>query len=1323
VSGKKWDNAAEVMAAAQKLGLGEGQFDVERVGNQYALRAIGDPAIEKIRQAGYKGIGEQAMVTFAQAGVVARTYGAERLRRLNVARGEMRAGADLAQYLRYDSKEPLIVPAGGSHVGAISKAHDLGLKRGEYKIAPRGKGEGGYQIEVAPENISKIARPHSIKTSQRAVEKQAAIEEVNDRIASLGEAGAYHDPMLQDGTEIGPDGKAIPPMILQAHQIMGAEMIDKFKHEILNYGPGCIHADTEIPDPVRGETRTVKEWMDAGIAPHVWALDEESGEVVIGQASVPFIKSYEPMFVVTLDTEETITVAAGHLFLAPEGWKQLRGMEVGQIVAVPNAALRQRIARLGGPASEGRADHASSPDALETAASLSSPDVTSRPPEGLPAGQPVSSSAGVLSALTSGAGCYSDAGPGFPGGCRRGSRSGGGRLPSGADGVPGGLPSRDDARGHSRAGCTQGGRDDGAGRSPVYLSSVHLSTWDDRDRAESPPGGWAIDREWCASSGWCSSTSPGWRQSDDPANLRQRGSGVSPRSVRAATLGRDWARIVSVRPMGRSAVYDLEVARYHNYITSQAVSHNTGKTFIYYAAMSKALQKNPKMRGIMTMPAKPKVQQENYQGDEWRPSAGPNGQGGWVENIFTGEKVKALKDEMANRIHVVHGKKDLMESLARVDSGELNFLVVSPDMMRDYQDQFAAHHFMDEKGTAFYADEAHEYAVGTGKRPAGEETAARRFAKAEYVVLGSGTLVTKSGSELQNLVDDFIAPGELGSKSDFDSQWQRLAEQRAGGGGEFTPEKVTAMRQMLSPYMTSFHKPPKRAGGQGEYVKQDSAIRVVDVDAATRDKILQVNKDFEAQLASPIPDKRKSAALERDGKVNRALLGAVVDQVADEVQKYISEPTKAGDTTLPGRVLVWGQETDKGSPMAKFKAALAEKIGQETARRFPSITGSDSEKATNDAARKLNDFGSDTPGATISNSANYGMNLQGASHVLMLGIPSTEQRQIIARALRKGQRRDVVHVVNYITNHLYHELTLHRTLKEREAAVGLLEELQDQPKPKPQQQQQAVAKSLYDQHYWITPEGKSIAIAGDHESWLTQHRRDRIVRQAFQNAPRGVPEMPDNYDVEDFARSSHWSRARHSMREGNDAYVYSLPDNSKRTFDAVQLHHLGHATNDKDVMLQVARNIGIGTETHYYQVLPGETDWKEGFERARMAGMTKAMAGSVPARRNSNVMRTPEQQANRIKTERALLSDETGAGKILLRHWGTIVAAAKGAGNADAAEGGVFGPHRLNSDEFGKSGRSADHPRPIRFTFSRRAARSGDGQGLPRRRPAGSAAR
>jgi len=103
-------------------------------------------------------------------------------------------------------------------------------------------------------------------------------------------------------------------------------------------GVGCVDGATLLTDAVTGETRSFHEWMIARRAPRVWALDQQQ-KPVIAQATVPFVKAFEPMFDVATTGGRTIRVAAGHKFLTPDGWQPLKSLRVGDAVGTP-ARLR-----------------------------------------------------------------------------------------------------------------------------------------------------------------------------------------------------------------------------------------------------------------------------------------------------------------------------------------------------------------------------------------------------------------------------------------------------------------------------------------------------------------------------------------------------------------------------------------------------------------------------------------------------------------------------------------------------------------------------------------------------------------------------------------------------------------------------------------------------------------------------------------------------------------------------------------------------------------------------------------------------------------------
>lgn len=132
-----------------------------------------------------------------------------------------------------------------------------------------------------------------------------------------------------------------------------ANVIDAVAHNMGNYvnasadpikNDSCIHPDTVITDPVRKVSATVSEWAISGIGPFVYALNDDTGDVHIVKASVPFVKSFQrPMYEVVLESGMRITVASEHRFLTPTGWVALSSLSEQQFVAFEPSASPEMI--------------------------------------------------------------------------------------------------------------------------------------------------------------------------------------------------------------------------------------------------------------------------------------------------------------------------------------------------------------------------------------------------------------------------------------------------------------------------------------------------------------------------------------------------------------------------------------------------------------------------------------------------------------------------------------------------------------------------------------------------------------------------------------------------------------------------------------------------------------------------------------------------------------------------------------------------------------------------------------------------------------------
>jgi hypothetical protein len=378
----------------------------------------------------------------------------------------------------------------------------------------------------------------------------------------------------------------------------------------------------------------------------------------------------------------------------------------------------------------------------------------------------------------------------------------------------------------------------------------------------------------------------------------------------------------------------------------------------------------------------------------------------------------------------------------------VKLLVMSPQMLRDNHQTMMDAGF-GGKRSAYFADEAHELAIGSTEQGSEMAKNARKFAEnCSHVALGTGTAIENDSSELHSLID-MVAPGALGDKRKFASEWQRLAQQVGGGGKLFAREKMTAMRARLAPFMLSYHQAPTRKGADGgdEPVGLTHRVQEVDLTVEQKHKIAAINKAYEKDRTSDDPDKKKSAALTRDSKINRVLLqGGVIDHVVADLDKHFAR-NKDADGNVKEKALVWSQEIGPNSPMNAFRKRLT---SDKRAHLWGRVTGEDDDKAVQESMRRVNGDGvrkpiNDTEGLMISNSANYGLNAQGATHVAMLGFPfvPSKQQQLIARALRNGQTRNVT-AVNYISKHLVHKLQQFRTQKQKKGELDLLTLLQDE---------------------------------------------------------------------------------------------------------------------------------------------------------------------------------------------------------------------------------------------------------------------------------------
>ncbi len=104
----------------------------------------------------------------------------------------------------------------------------------------------------------------------------------------------------------------------------------------------CLAGDTLLTDASTGQRLTVEEVVNLGLRPHVWALDAN-----LQLARRPVVDAWRvgrrEAFRLTSRTGRAITASAGHRFLTPTGWVEVRDLKKGDTVAVPRLTPRHAL--------------------------------------------------------------------------------------------------------------------------------------------------------------------------------------------------------------------------------------------------------------------------------------------------------------------------------------------------------------------------------------------------------------------------------------------------------------------------------------------------------------------------------------------------------------------------------------------------------------------------------------------------------------------------------------------------------------------------------------------------------------------------------------------------------------------------------------------------------------------------------------------------------------------------------------------------------------------------------------------------------------------
>ncbi len=105
-----------------------------------------------------------------------------------------------------------------------------------------------------------------------------------------------------------------------------------FRELVLVLGRRCISGDTLVFDAKTGENKSVEDWHKDGGNLSIWTYNEKSKQFEINKAETIEQGSRE-CFRVVVDNGDYVDCTDNHPLLAPDGWKQLKDLKVGDLIA------------------------------------------------------------------------------------------------------------------------------------------------------------------------------------------------------------------------------------------------------------------------------------------------------------------------------------------------------------------------------------------------------------------------------------------------------------------------------------------------------------------------------------------------------------------------------------------------------------------------------------------------------------------------------------------------------------------------------------------------------------------------------------------------------------------------------------------------------------------------------------------------------------------------------------------------------------------------------------------------------------------------------
>jgi hypothetical protein len=373
----------------------------------------------------------------------------------------------------------------------------------------------------------------------------------------------------------------------------------------------------------------------------------------------------------------------------------------------------------------------------------------------------------------------------------------------------------------------------------------------------------------------------------------------------------------------------------------------------------------------------------------------------------------------------------MKKAIARVQNGERLVLMATPETIRDHSDLLEKAGFGGDK-SYYFADEAHKLAIGQ-QDGAGSmmANAAAKMAKSEYAAVGSGSLIDNNTSELHYLYN-LMHPDELGGKKEFVSEWQRLAQ--GGDNSLFKNEALRGIRSRLEGGMVSHHG--KFYKKDGSEVQMEHNVVKVEPSKAQIAAIKDADALYAKERVHDNPDIRKAAALRRMSRHRKIFNEGVVNKETGQLEnpkaeaiKKILDAEKARDPK--NRIGVFAYEK-------KFLRNAHKTAGG----KMLYITGDEQGKDVANAVNSINDRTNGTDGGLLSPAANYGLNMQGIDHMVLLHPLNnySEVDQVNGRTLRTGQSRDIRGSL-ILMNHPTELMAYERTHRKRKKDTDMLKSM------------------------------------------------------------------------------------------------------------------------------------------------------------------------------------------------------------------------------------------------------------------------------------------